>query len=67
MERKTPACVADAMGGTDSVVEETGEGRTKRTILKMEYGRGLGCEARSKNPNSVALVKEGRLVTKTIG
>jgi hypothetical protein len=67
VERKTPACVADAMGGTDSVVEETGEGSTKRKILKMGYECGLGCEARSKNPYSVALVKEGRLVTKTIG
>jgi hypothetical protein len=38
-------------GTVNSEVEGTGEGSTKRMILKMGCGRGLGCAGKSKSPN----------------
>ena len=46
------------------VVEGIKEGSIKRMRLKMGCGRGLGCAGKSKNPNSAAVAKGDKVITK---
>ena len=64
MGRKRVVWVGVIVGGTDSVVEGTGQGSKVRRILKMGCGRGLGCAGKSKSLDLVVVATEGKVVTK---
>jgi hypothetical protein len=67
--RKMLVSVGDAKEGSVGrrvTGEGIGEGSTKRMRLKMGCARGLGCGAMSKSPNSAAVAKGDKVITKIV-